>query len=72
MEEVISKKLCTSCVCDRNNCKLIEKYKRGSCIIYRCLNYKLDVNKIHPYKKFEYSIRSNNDKIKNKTLARSK
>ena len=41
-------------------------------MVYRCLNYKLDVSKIHPYEKFKYVIRSNNEKIKNKTLAGKK
>lgn len=70
MEEIIKQKLCTSCKGDRKQCKLIEKQKRGTCIIYRCLNYILDINKVRPYKEFEYCIRSNNDKIKNKRLTK--
>ena len=34
--------------------------------MYKCLNYKQDVSKIRPYEKFDYIIRSNNDKIKSK------
>jgi hypothetical protein len=51
-----------------NNCKNIESYKEGTCMVYKCLNYCLDINTIHPYEEFPYSIRSNNEKMKNKKL----
>lgn len=72
MEEIIRKKLCSFCLNNKKNCKLIEKSKQGTCIVYRCLNYRVDVRKIQPYEKFKYIIKSNNDKMKNKALAGKK
>jgi hypothetical protein len=68
MEDIIEAELCNSCICKRNNCKNIESYKEGTCMVYKCLNYCLDINTIHPYEEFPYSIRSNNEKMKNKKL----
>lgn len=67
MEDVIDK-LCASCVNEKSNCKNIQYEKKSSCIIYRCVNYAFNMNKIQPYQKFPYNIRSNNEKMKNKKL----
>lgn len=67
MEDIIDK-LCTSCVNKKSKCKEISYNIKGTCIIYRCINYTQDINKIQPYEKFPYIIRSNNEKIKNKKL----
>lgn len=64
MEEMIIKKLCTSCICEGKNCISIETIQRKYYKEYRCLNYKQDISKIRPYEKFDYVIRSNNEKIK--------
>lgn len=64
MEDMIIKKLCTSCLCKEKNCISIEKIETKNYIKYRCLNYKQDINKTHPLEIFNYKIRSNNEKIK--------
>lgn len=66
MEEMIIKKLCTSCICKDKNCDCIEILEGKNYKMYKCLNYKQDISKIRPYEKFDYIIRSNNDKIKSK------
>lgn len=66
MEEMIIKKLCTSCICKDTNCDCIEILEGKNYKKYKCLNYKQDISKIRPYEKFNYIIRSNNDKIKGK------
>lgn len=66
MEEMIIKKLCISCICKDTNCGCIEILEGKNYKTYKCLNYKQDISKIRPYEKFNYIIRSNNDKIKGK------
>ena len=66
MEEMIIKKLCTSCICKDKNCDCIEILESKNYKMYKCLNYKQDISKIRPYEKFDYIIRSNNDKTKSK------
>ena len=66
MEEMIIKKLCTSCICKDTHCDCIEILEGKNYKMYKCLNYKQDISKISPYEKFDYIIRSNNDKIKSK------
>jgi hypothetical protein len=68
MENVKINELCTCCKCTRENCKSIEEYAQGTCRIYKCLNYEMDLNKVNPYKQFKYCIRSDNDKIQHKKL----
>jgi hypothetical protein len=68
MEDIIESELCNSCIYKRNNCKNVEMHKEGTCTIYKCLNYCLDITTIHQYEKFPYLIRSNNEKIKSKKL----
>lgn len=67
MEDIIEK-LCASCVNEKGKCKKIYYEKRGTCTIYKCINYLVDINKIQPYEKFPYNVRSNNEKMKNKKL----
>jgi hypothetical protein len=69
MEDIEMDELCNSCICKRNNCKNVEIKKQGTCLVYKCLNYKINTNEIHQYEKFKYFIRSNNDKIKNKKIS---
>jgi hypothetical protein len=68
MEDIIKIKLCNFCKCQKKDCKNIKESKQGTCEIYKCLNFETDSSKIKPYQKFNYLIRSNNDKMKNKNI----
>lgn len=63
MDKIIAK-LCASCVYEGNKCICIEQIEYKKYKTYKCLNYKQDISKIRPYEKFDYVIRSNNEKIK--------
>lgn len=70
MEEIITK-LCTSCMYEGNKCICLEQTEYKNYITYKCLNYKQDISKIRPYEKFDYVIRSNNEKIKAMDISRA-
>lgn len=72
MEKELIEKLCNSCIRKRNYCESIEIIEKNNCSTYRCLNYIYDINKIQPYEKFDYMIRSNNEKIKSMNFHKGK
>ena len=67
----IRAKLCASCVYEGNKCICIEQIEYKKYKTYKCLNYKQDISKIRPYEKFDYVIRSNNEKIKAMDIRRA-
>ncbi len=66
MEEVIRKELCNFCMNNKcSDCMEIEQKEKNNVKSYKCINYK-DSKRREPFYEFDYIIKSNNNKMKNR------